>query len=178
MFTSGEKSGLVIETGFILRHHPDIVRAPDVASVAGGRRGTAETPAGFLEWAELIGMNPNSISNYARTGELPTHLALIAVLVVVISEMGGDCRRIMSRVERVRKQPRGSARGGRFGGGLAMIRLCGAPHNRIKPNGRPSTIGWFRALASAVANAGATFGDSVDRMRTVPREGVINFPLV
>ena len=32
------------------------------------------------EFAELIGMNPNSISNYARTGELPAHLALIAVL--------------------------------------------------------------------------------------------------
>ena len=61
------------------------------------------------QFAELIGMNPNSISNYARAGELPTHLALIAVLVVGISEMGGDYRRIMSRVERVRKKPRGSA---------------------------------------------------------------------
>ena len=69
------------------------------------------------EFAELIGMNPNSISNYARKGGLPTHLALIAVLVVGISEMGGDYQRIMSRVERVRKQPRGSARRGRFGGG-------------------------------------------------------------
>ena len=69
------------------------------------------------EFAELIGMNPNSISNYARTGELPAHLSLIAVLVVGISEMGGDYRRIMSRVERVRKKPRGSARRGRFGGG-------------------------------------------------------------
>ena len=68
-------------------------------------------------FAELIGMNPNSISNYARTGEVPTHLALIAVLVVGINEIGGDYRRIMSRVERVRKQPRGSARRGRFGGG-------------------------------------------------------------
>ena len=67
-------------------------------------------------FAELIGMNPNSISNYARTREIPTHLALIAVLVVGISEVGGDYRRIMSRVERVRKQPRGSARRGRFGG--------------------------------------------------------------
>ena len=45
-----------------------------------------------------------------------THLALIAVLVVGISEMGGDYRRIMSRVERVRKKPRGSASRGRFGG--------------------------------------------------------------
>lgn len=67
-------------------------------------------------FAELIGMNPNSISNYARRGEVPTHLAFIAVLVVGISEVGGDYRRIMSRVDRVRKQPRGSARRGRFGG--------------------------------------------------------------
>ena len=65
-------------------------------------------------FAELIGMNPNSISNYARTGDVPTYLALIAVLVVGTSEIGGDYRRIMSRVERVRKQPRGSARRGPF----------------------------------------------------------------
>ena len=75
-----------------------------------------KTGLSVREFAELIGMNPNSISNYARTGELPTHLALIAVLVVGISEMGGDYRRIMSRVERVRKKPRGSASRGRFGG--------------------------------------------------------------
>ena len=65
-----------------------------------------KTGLSVREFAELIGMNPNSISNYARTGELPTHLALIAVLVVGISEMGGDYRQIMSRVERVRKKPR------------------------------------------------------------------------
>ena len=75
-----------------------------------------KTGLSVREFAELIGMNPNSVSNYARTGELPTHLALIAVLVVGISEMGGDYRRIMSRVERVRKKPRGSASQGRFGG--------------------------------------------------------------
>ena len=67
-------------------------------------------------FAKLIGMNPNSISNYARSGELPTHLALIAVLVVGVSEIGGDYRKIMSRVQVVRKKPRGSGRRGRFGG--------------------------------------------------------------
>lgn len=67
-------------------------------------------------FAELIGMNPNSISNYARTGELPTHLALIAVLVVGVSELGGDYRRIMSKVEVAHKKPRGGARQGHFGG--------------------------------------------------------------
>lgn len=67
-------------------------------------------------FAELIAMNPNSISNYARTGELPTHLALIAVLVVEISEIGGDYRRAMSRVALTPKKPRGGARQGHFGG--------------------------------------------------------------
>ena len=68
------------------------------------------------EFAELIGMNPNSISNYARAGELPTHIALIAVLVVGVNQLGGDYRGIISRVERVRKKPRGAGRRGRFGG--------------------------------------------------------------
>jgi len=67
-------------------------------------------------FAELIGMNPNSISNYARAGELPTHLALITVLLVAVNEMGGDYRRIMSKVELTPKKPRGGARRGRFGG--------------------------------------------------------------
>lgn len=67
-------------------------------------------------FAELIGMNPNSISNYARSGELPTHLAMIAVLVVGINELGGDYRQIMSKVALTRKKPRGGARQGHFGG--------------------------------------------------------------
>ncbi|EJN6721453.1 MULTISPECIES: DNA-binding protein [Pseudomonadaceae] len=67
-------------------------------------------------FAELIGMNPNSLSNYARCGELPTHIALIAVLVAGISEMGGDYRQIMSKVALTPKRPRGGARQGRFGG--------------------------------------------------------------
>jgi transcriptional regulator with XRE-family HTH domain len=67
-------------------------------------------------FAELVGMNPNSISNYARNGELPTHLALIAVLVAGVSELGGDYRRVMSKVELAPKKPRGGARRGRFGG--------------------------------------------------------------
>ena len=67
-------------------------------------------------FAGLIGMNPNSISNYARAGEVPAHLALIAVLAVGISEMGGDFRRVMSKVEVTPKKPRGGARQGHFGG--------------------------------------------------------------
>lgn len=67
-------------------------------------------------FAALIGMNPNSISNYARGGELPAHIALIAVLVVAVSEMGGNYRQITSKVALTPKKPRGSGRRGRFGG--------------------------------------------------------------
>jgi transcriptional regulator with XRE-family HTH domain len=67
-------------------------------------------------FAELIGMNPNSISNYARTGELPTHLALIAVLIAGVSDLGGDYRSVISKVELAPKKPRGGAGRGRFGG--------------------------------------------------------------
>jgi transcriptional regulator with XRE-family HTH domain len=67
-------------------------------------------------FAELVGMNPNSISNYARAGELPTHLALIAVLVAELGSHGLDYRQAMAKVEVALKKPRGGARHGRFGG--------------------------------------------------------------
>tara|TARA_E500000318_G_scaffold111102_1_gene128492 strand:+ start:2439 stop:2768 length:330 start_codon:yes stop_codon:yes gene_type:complete len=67
-------------------------------------------------FADLVGMNPNSISNYARTGELPTHLALIAVLITGVSDLGGDYRHIMSKVTLTPKKVRGGARKGHFGG--------------------------------------------------------------
>jgi hypothetical protein len=67
-------------------------------------------------FAELVGMNPNSISNYARVGELPTHLALIVVLVAELNSHGLNYRQAMAKVELTPKRPRGGARRGRFGG--------------------------------------------------------------
>ncbi len=67
-------------------------------------------------FAELIGMNPNSVSNYARAGELPTHLALIAVLVAEMGARGLDYRRVIAKVEVTPKKPRGRAQRGQFGG--------------------------------------------------------------
>ena len=67
-------------------------------------------------FADLIGMNPNSISNYARGGEVPAHLALIAVLVAELSTQGIDYRRAIAKVDITLKKPRGGARQGHFGG--------------------------------------------------------------
>lgn len=66
-------------------------------------------------FAKLLGMNPNSLSNYARNGELPTHIALIAVLVVGVAEKDGDYRQIMSKVSLAPKKPRGAGKYGSFG---------------------------------------------------------------
>jgi hypothetical protein len=67
-------------------------------------------------FAELVGMNPNSISNYARAGELPTHHAIIVVLISELVSHGLDYRQAMAKVEVAPKKPRGGAGRGRFGG--------------------------------------------------------------
>lgn len=55
---------------------------------------------------KLIGMSPNSISNYARAEKLPTHLALIVIPIVGVSEAGGDSReRSESRLGRQVRSP-------------------------------------------------------------------------
>ncbi len=66
-------------------------------------------------FAELIGMNPNSITNYAGRGELPQHIALVAVLVAEMATRGLNYRHAIAKVAPTRK-PRGAARRGHFGG--------------------------------------------------------------
>lgn len=67
-------------------------------------------------FAELIGMNRNSVSNYARKGEVPTHLAVIAALMGEMGEQGIDFRAGLRRIHLEPKKPRGASRHGRFGG--------------------------------------------------------------
>lgn len=66
-------------------------------------------------FAELIGMNPNSITNYAGRGEVPQHIALVAVLVAEMATSGGDYRTAIAKVAPTKK-PRGGTRRGHFGG--------------------------------------------------------------
>lgn len=66
-------------------------------------------------FADLIGMNPNSITNYAGRGELPQHIALVAVLVAEMAVGGLDYRNAISKVAPTKK-PRGATRRGHFGG--------------------------------------------------------------
>ena len=67
-------------------------------------------------FADLIGMNRNSVSNYARAGEVPRHLALIAALFSEMNVQGLDFQSVVGRVDMAPKKPRGTAKPGRFGG--------------------------------------------------------------
>jgi hypothetical protein len=67
-------------------------------------------------FSELVGKNPNSITNYARAAELPDHLAIMAVLISELSVLGVDFRHLLSKIELKRKKPRGAAKRGQFGG--------------------------------------------------------------
>jgi hypothetical protein len=67
-------------------------------------------------FAELIRMNPNSVTNYARSGEVPAHLAVIAALVADMCANGLDFRKVIARVDVTLKKPRGRSRAGHFRG--------------------------------------------------------------
>lgn len=67
-------------------------------------------------FADLIGMNRNSVSNYARNNVVPRHLALIAALLAEMNVRGIAFETVITRISATPKKPRGRARPGRFGG--------------------------------------------------------------
>lgn len=67
-------------------------------------------------FAELVSMNPTSVSNYARIGEVPRHLAVIAALLGEMNIQGVSYQNAIDRISSVRKKPRGGGMHGRFGG--------------------------------------------------------------
>lgn len=67
-------------------------------------------------FADLVGMQPNSVSNYKKRGDVPIHLALIASLLAEMSAHHIGYESVMERVQPVKKRPRGAAIGGRFAG--------------------------------------------------------------
>ena len=68
------------------------------------------------EFAKLVRMNRVSVSNNAKKGQVPSHLAVIATLMGEMAERGIDYREPLSRIEIEPKKARGGAAGGQFGG--------------------------------------------------------------
>ncbi|WP_085277951.1 DNA-binding protein [Pseudogulbenkiania subflava] len=74
----------------------------------------------FGEFADLVKMNRNSVTNYGKSGEVPNHLAVIAALLGGMAEQGIDFRSILGAIDIEPKKPRGAATKGRFGGSKQM----------------------------------------------------------
>jgi hypothetical protein len=68
------------------------------------------------EFAELLKLHPNSITNYATQGEVPSHLAIIVTLMGEMAEKGLDFRSALTRIQIQPNKPRGAGTHGRFGG--------------------------------------------------------------
>lgn len=68
------------------------------------------------EFAELICMNPNSVTNCSMKGSVPSHLAVMAALMGEMNERKVDFRHVLTRIDIEPKKPRGAARPGKFGG--------------------------------------------------------------
>lgn len=62
------------------------------------------------EFSSLVGMTPNSVTNYARRESVPTHLAVISKLMGEMAEHGVDFRSPLSGLGVAPKKPRGSSR--------------------------------------------------------------------
>ena len=73
-------------------------------------------------FAELIGMRPNSVSNYAKRGEVPSHLAVIVTLMAELSSQAIDFSSALERLDIAPKRPRGAAGNGDFRGDLKAER--------------------------------------------------------
>lgn len=67
-------------------------------------------------FAELMSMQPNSISNNKKKGDVPVHLAVIASLLAEMARRDIDYAPIFERIEPGRKKPRGAAKAGKFAG--------------------------------------------------------------
>lgn len=67
-------------------------------------------------FADLIKMNRVSLSNCSKKGKVPSHLAIIAVLMGEMADNGLDFRVILGRVDITPKKPRGAGQPGYFGG--------------------------------------------------------------
>lgn len=68
------------------------------------------------EFAELLRMNRNSVTNCAKKGKVPSHLAVIVTLMAELAERGVDFRAPLRHVEIEPKRSRGAGHRGRFGG--------------------------------------------------------------
>jgi len=64
----------------------------------------------------LVKINRNTITNYKRKGEVPSHWGIVAVLMGLMADNKLDFKEALSNLEIVPNKVRGGAAIGRFGG--------------------------------------------------------------
>lgn len=69
------------------------------------------------EFGELLKLNPKSVTNYSRRGEVPAHLSVIVALMAEMAEHRLDFRSVLSGLDIEPNKPRGGNAKGRFGSG-------------------------------------------------------------
>lgn len=80
------------------------------------RRQLGKAGLSAKEFADLVKMNRNSITNYAKDGVVPSHWAIVALLMGEMADSGLDFKKALNRIEIEPNKVRGSAAKGRFGG--------------------------------------------------------------
>lgn len=88
------------------------------------RRQLGKAGVTAYQFADLIKMNPNSVTNCSQKGVVPSHLAVISTLMGEMAENGLDFRGALSKIDIKPKQPRGGASKGCFGGGKQVDLLA------------------------------------------------------
>jgi hypothetical protein len=71
------------------------------------RRHIGKAGLQMKEFANLIQMTPAALSNYRKRNEVPTHLAIIAVLLGELVDNQIDYRPALAKVPLSPKKPRG-----------------------------------------------------------------------
>lgn len=79
------------------------------------RRHVYKAGLSVKDFANLLRLRASSVTNYARDGKVPDHLAIIAVLLGEMEERGIDFKTIMERIDVEPKRARGAGKG-TFGG--------------------------------------------------------------
>lgn len=88
----------------------DVIRRDTFASMRyeDFKRNVGRAGLTVAELARLMHLHRNTLTNYAKVGEVPDHLALIVVLLGDMADKGLDFRSAFERVEFKPKKPRGS----------------------------------------------------------------------
>lgn len=71
------------------------------------RRHIGKAGLQMKDFASLIHMTPTALSAYRKKGEVPAHLAIIAVLLGELADNQIDYRPALAKIELTPKKPRG-----------------------------------------------------------------------